>query len=87
MHRSRELVYVGTEEQVSHYSLKNDDSLVITLFEGINIKNELINTTVSTRVDDYGTGILAELERLTTTVQKFLGTELKGRMMDPPLTK
>ena len=60
---------------------KNYDSLVITLFEGINIKNELINTAVSAPVDDYGTGILAELERLTTTVQKFLGTELKGRIM------
>ena len=54
--------------------------LIITLFEGISIKNELINTIVSARINDYETGIIAELERLTTTVRKFLGTELKDRM-------
>jgi hypothetical protein len=54
--------------------------LIITLFEGISIKNELIYSIVSARVDDYETGILAELERLTMTVQKFLRTELKERM-------
>jgi hypothetical protein len=51
--------------------------LVLTLFQGISIKNELMHSVISGRVDAYETGILAEVGRLITEVENFIAIELK----------
>jgi hypothetical protein len=51
--------------------------LVLTFFQGIAIKNDILHTVVSGRVDAYGTGILAELDRIIKEVESFIATELK----------
>jgi hypothetical protein len=51
--------------------------LVLTLFQGITIKNELLHTAVSSRIDAYGTGVIAELDRIIKEVEKLISVELK----------
>lgn len=51
--------------------------LVVTLFQGISIKNELMHSVIAGRVDAYETGILAEVGRLITEVERFIAMELK----------
>jgi hypothetical protein len=51
--------------------------LVLAFFQGIAIKNDILHTVVSGRIDAYGTGILAELDRLIKEVENFIAIELK----------